>query len=278
MKTINFQGQKCYIAYKGFKNEELENYQGNHKYELNNWYLYLKVDEDVTNDCSYGGNLFDNKFDCFDFIDTEYVYECYVPIKNNINVFIKNSSKFRTKKFYLSDKKVNLDDYEKHWGELTEKQKDLICIYNKDFDYEKYWSELTKYQKNYICKFNKNFDYDKYWDELTEEQKDLICKFNRNFDYEKHWEELTDFQKNLICEYNKDFDYEKYWNELTKYQKDLICKFNRNFDYEKHWKELTGIQKDSICKCNKNFDYEKYWGKLTEYQKDLIYCNVVIKE
>ena len=58
--------------------------------------------------------------------------------------------KFRTKKFYLSDKKVNLDDYEKHWKELTDYQKNLICIYNVNFDYEKYWNELTENQKKLL--------------------------------------------------------------------------------------------------------------------------------
>jgi hypothetical protein len=122
---------------------------------------------------SFGLNLFDNPIDAFIFMNG-FVYECYVPIKDNKIKFIKNESIFRCLKFYLS-KLIDIDEY---WVKLTEKQKDKICWNNSILNIDKYWSELTNYQKDGICcnSNNINFNIDKYWNELTEVQKDILIK------------------------------------------------------------------------------------------------------
>jgi len=43
MEKVNFQGEECYIAYKGLK-KDLTNFQNNYKYEPGHWYRSLDVD------------------------------------------------------------------------------------------------------------------------------------------------------------------------------------------------------------------------------------------
>ena len=77
-KTI-FQGEECYIAYKGLK-KDLTNFQNNYKYEPGYWYKTLNVDME-DDDCSYGLNLAVDYWSgiCFG----GKVFKAYVPIKNN---------------------------------------------------------------------------------------------------------------------------------------------------------------------------------------------------
>jgi hypothetical protein len=212
LKTEVFNNEKCYIGYKGLQ-KDLNNFQNNYKYELNQWYSCLKVDTSEK-DCSFGLNLCYDLFKGFSF--GKRVFKCYIPIENNEFYFGKD--KFRVKRFYLSDIEEIL---EYDWKKLSEYQKVRIC-YNPNFDSNKYWEELTEYQKDRICINNLNFDSNKYWKELTKDQKDLICEYNPNFNPNKYWKELTEYQKNKICEYNPNFDYEKYWEELTEHQKDIL--------------------------------------------------------
>ena len=58
MKKIVFEGKECYIGFKGFRDNRLNNYQKNYQYELNNWYSVLKVDLDNRKNYSYGLNVF----------------------------------------------------------------------------------------------------------------------------------------------------------------------------------------------------------------------------
>ena len=123
METTTFRGIKCYIAYKGLKND-LSNYQGNYTYELNKWYSALNVDLlDV--ECSFGLNLTKDPVNAFDFGSR--VFKCYVPVDKNVIKFHEGSDKFRVKIFYLSDEEF---DCEKYWNELTENQKNSICMAN----------------------------------------------------------------------------------------------------------------------------------------------------
>ena len=204
------------IAYKGLK-EDMSNYKCNFTYEIGKSYSALDVDMS-DKDCSYGLNVCTTISKALNYGSR--VFEVLIPDDCKIK-FIGNNDKFRCETFTII-KEVYLE-YEKYWNELTEDQKDLVCIYNKNFEYEKYWNELTEYQKNLVCINNKNFEYEKYWNELNEYQKDLVCSYNKNFEYEKYCNELTEYQKDLVCRNNKNFEYEKYWNKLTKDQK-LILK------------------------------------------------------
>ena len=226
-KVIN--DKEYYVAYKGFKNDSLRNYQNNFTYKPNKLYKALDVDMS-DNDCSYGLNLFQDIESCkWFFDDVCIIYECLVPVDDNKIKFIKEESKFRCLKFYMTDKVVWntysdswIKDYDKHWNKLTEDQKNHICEYNPNIDIDKYWNELTKNQKDLICIHNSNIDTDKYWNELTKNQKDFICMYNPNINIDKYWNELTEYQKNWICAYNPNIDIDKYWNELTEDQKDLV--------------------------------------------------------
>ena len=153
MKKIIFEEKECYIAYKVL-HEDLSNFKENYTYETENWYSTLEVDM-TDESCSYGCNLFKTIEASFIFMNHGKIFKCYVPIKNNKIKFINNESKFRCLKFYLTNEEVFLDyikNYEKYWNELTEDQKERICIHNINFNYEKYWNELTEYQKNYACR------------------------------------------------------------------------------------------------------------------------------
>ena len=239
-KTI-FQGEECYIAYKGLK-KDLTNFQNNYKYEPGYWYKTLNVDME-DDDCSYGLNLAVDYWSgiCFG----GKVFKAYVPIKNNKIKFIKCREKFRCQIFYL-DKEI---DVMKYWDGMTEEQRNFMCMHNSDMVIDKYWLELTESQRNLICKFNKNFNIDKYWPELTEYQRELICEYNENFDADKYWHELTEYQRDLICRLYKDIDIDidKYWPELTEYQRDLVCKYAfKNMDIDKYRPQLTKRQKKSL--------------------------------
>ena len=202
-RVIN--NKKYYVAYKGFKNDSLRNYQNNFTYKPNKLYKALDVDMS-DDDCSYGLNLFQDMYSCAEFFGNIcIIHECLVPLDDNKIKFIEDKSKFRCLKFYMTDKVVYdtynkswFKDYKEEWNELTEDQKDCICINNFNFNIYKYWNKLTEYQKDLVCKYNLNIDIDKYWNELTERQKDLVCKYNPNIDIDKYWNELTEDQKNLI--------------------------------------------------------------------------------
>ena len=150
MEKVLFENQECYVAYKAFNNiDELLNYQGNYVYELNHWYESLDVDISDLN-CSYGCNLTQTVYGALEY--GQYIYKCYVPIKNNIIHLLNNQDKFRTKRFYLSNELIDLNKFfeELNWDELNEYQKDLICEYNKNFDYDFYWDKLNEYQKDLL--------------------------------------------------------------------------------------------------------------------------------
>jgi len=167
MQKVMFQGEECYVAYKGLKNK-LTNYQDNYTYEPNNWYKTLDVDmSDVS--CSYGINLCKTKEAALEF--GYRIFKWYVPINNNRIKFSENQDKFRCLRAYMAE------EIKYNWDELTEYQKEFVCKYNPNFDYEKYWDELTEYQKEFVC-YNPSFDYNKYWDELTEYQKNYkLCMY-----------------------------------------------------------------------------------------------------
>ena len=144
MEKVNFQGEECYVGYKGLS-DDLTNYQINYKYESGYWYRALDVDmSDVK--CGYGLNITKNWKKALEFGDR--VFKAYVPIKNNKIKFIEDGNKFRCQIFYLGEE-IDLMEY---WPELTESQKNLICMNNENFDIDKYWPELTEDQKRNLCK------------------------------------------------------------------------------------------------------------------------------
>ena len=172
MEKVKFQDVDCYVAFEVLQ-KNMRNFQDNFTYETGNWFSAIDVDQ-TQRDYSFGSNLFDNELDAFIFMPDGIILKCFVPVESNMVTFIENESKFRCKRFYLTEEIVKVD-------------------------IDKYWNELTEYQKNRICEYNQNLDIDKYWDELIEDQKDLICQNNQNLDVDKYWKKLTENQRNYIC-------------------------------------------------------------------------------
>ena len=105
-------------------------------------------------------------------LGTSIVYQLRCNWKEDFNRDIEKSKiysemldKFNKSRKIKTNIKNNIDnikeiqnfDYEKHWNELDNDQKDLVCMYNQNFDYKKYWNRLTEFQKELICKYNKNY-------------------------------------------------------------------------------------------------------------------------
>ena len=64
LEKVIFNNEECYVAYKGL-NDDLLNFRGNYKYELNKEYLCLDVNNN--DPCSYGLHLAYTPYDALVF-------------------------------------------------------------------------------------------------------------------------------------------------------------------------------------------------------------------
>ena len=103
----------------------------------------------------------------------------------------------------------------KEWNELTEGQKDNICIDQKLSEkfIKQIWNGLTEDQKDYVC-VNQNIS-EKFikqiWSDLTRYQKTFVCR-NQNISekfIKQIWSELTEVQQKIITDIHKSYPNKK---------------------------------------------------------------------